>query len=65
MGAELVTHASTLDQLDLTIFMQFLDEQGNVARSLNEVVETLKDYHYSYEIIVVDDASRDAIQSPR
>lgn len=58
-GLELLAHAARSDELDLTIFMPCRDEQGNVARSLNEVVETLKDYALTYEIIVVDDASKD------
>lgn len=48
-----------MDELDLTIFMPCRDEQGNVSRALNEVAEALKAYDYLYEIIVVDDASRD------
>jgi glycosyltransferase involved in cell wall biosynthesis len=46
-------------QLDLTIFMACRNEQGNVGRSLNELVSALSAYRYSYEIIVVDDASTD------
>jgi glycosyltransferase involved in cell wall biosynthesis len=58
-GAELLARAGQLDELDLTIFMPCRDEQGNVSRALNEVVETLKGYKFNYEIRVVDDASKD------
>jgi glycosyltransferase involved in cell wall biosynthesis len=58
-GAELLARAEEVDELDITVFMPCRDEQGNVSRALNEVVETLKSYQYSYEIIVIDDASTD------
>jgi glycosyltransferase involved in cell wall biosynthesis len=58
-GAELLARAATLDELDLTIFMPCRNEAGNVSRSLYELVNTLKEYDFSYEIIIVDDASRD------
>jgi glycosyltransferase involved in cell wall biosynthesis len=58
-GIELIARAAEADQLDITIFMPCRDEQGNVSRALNEVVETLKSYDYTYEIIVIDDASAD------
>jgi glycosyltransferase involved in cell wall biosynthesis len=58
-GRELLARAFQVDELDLTIFMPCRDEQGNVARSLQEVVDTLTEYEFTYEIIVVDDASRD------
>jgi glycosyltransferase involved in cell wall biosynthesis len=58
-GVELLQRAEQVDDLDLTVFMPCRDEQGNVARALNEVVETLKQYRYTYEIIIVDDASTD------
>ncbi len=46
-------------ELDLTIFVACRNEQGNVGRSLNELMASLNVYPYSYEIIVVDDASTD------
>src|SRR5436305_10709612 len=46
-------------ELDLTIFVACRNEQGNVGRALNEVMTALEIYPYSYEIIVVDDASTD------
>jgi len=58
-GAELLSRAEEMDELDITIFMPCRNEQGNVSRALNEVVEALKPYHYTYEIIVIDDASSD------
>lgn len=58
-GIELCDRAKELDTLDITIFMPCRNEQENVGRALNEVVTTLLDYQYSYEIIVIDDASTD------
>jgi glycosyltransferase involved in cell wall biosynthesis len=58
-GAELLARSEEKDELDLTIFMPCRDEQGNVGRALNEVVQTLQPYAYTYEIIIVDDASSD------
>lgn len=59
-GIELLTRAAEEDELDLTIFVPCRNEQGNVSRSLTEIVESLKPYSYSYDIIVIDDASLDA-----
>lgn len=50
---------SAAGELDITIFVACRNEQGNVGRSLNEVMRALAAYRYSYEIIVVDDASSD------
>jgi glycosyltransferase involved in cell wall biosynthesis len=58
-GLELLARAGEIDELDVTIFMPCRNEQGNVARSLNEVMEAFRRYDYTYEIIVVDDASTD------
>ena len=58
-GMELLARAEEIDELEVTIYMPCRNEQGNVARSLNEVVEAFKPYEYTYEVIVVDDASTD------
>ncbi len=58
-GQELLERARALDSLDITIFMPCRNEQGNVGRALNEIAVTLAQYTYTYEIIVIDDASRD------
>lgn len=58
-GIDLLKRASQVENLDLTVFMPCRDEEGNVGRALNELVETLRGYNYSYEIIVVDDGSSD------
>ena len=58
-GLELIARTADTDEFDITIFMPCRDEQGNVSRALAEVTETLKHYDYTYEIIVVDDASTD------
>jgi len=58
-GTELLARAREMDSCDITIFMPCRNEEGNVGRALNEIVTTLAEYPHSYEIIVVDDASRD------
>jgi glycosyltransferase involved in cell wall biosynthesis len=58
-GAELLARALEIDELDLTVFMPCRDERGNISRALNEVVEALRPYQITYEILVADDASRD------
>jgi glycosyltransferase involved in cell wall biosynthesis len=58
-GVELLARAEDIDEVDVTIFMPCRNEQGNVTRSLNEVVQAFTAYAYTYEIIVVDDASTD------
>jgi glycosyltransferase involved in cell wall biosynthesis len=58
-GLELLARAEEIDEFDVTIFMPCRNEEGNVGRSLKEVAEAFKPYAYTYEIIVVDDASTD------
>lgn len=58
-GQELLNRAKELDNLDLTIFVPCRNEAGNVGRALNEIVTVLATYAYTYEIIVIDDASVD------
>jgi len=58
-GADLIARAKEIDALDLTLFIPCRNEEGNIGRTLNEAVEALKPYPYTYEIIVTDDASRD------
>lgn len=55
----LIQHARKIDKFDITIFVPCRNEEGNVGRALNEIVTVLKRYNYSYEIIVIDDASQD------
>ncbi len=56
---ELLKWAEKIDQLDITIFVPCRNEEGNVGRALKEIVTTLAMYPYTYEIIVIDDASTD------
>ena len=58
-GADLLARARELDSCDITIFMPCRNEKNNVGRALNEVVTTMVEYPYSYEIIIIDDASSD------
>jgi glycosyltransferase involved in cell wall biosynthesis len=57
--SELLAYSAQSDTLDITIFMPCRNEEGNVARSLHELVQTLKHYSYTYEIIIFNDASTD------
>lgn len=59
-GQDLLKKAEQLNELDLTIFVPCRNEEGNISKALTEIVNVLKDYTYSYEIIVIDDASHDA-----
>lgn len=56
---ELLQCAQNQDSLDITIFVPCRNEQGNIGRALQEIATTLADYNYTYEIIVIDDASSD------
>ena len=57
---ELLERAKKLDSLDITIFVPCRNEKGNIGRALQEIERTLAEYPYSYEIIVIDDASTDS-----
>ncbi len=59
-GIELLERARALDELDITIFIPCRNEEGNVGRAMQEVVRVMKDYPYTYEMIVIDDASSDS-----
>ena len=56
---ELLNRFDETNERDLTIFVPCRNESGNISRTLNEIVSTLRAYEYSYELIVVDDASTD------
>jgi len=58
-GAELIARAAQIDEYDITIFVPCRNEERNVGRALNEIVTTLAQYPYTYDIIVIDDASTD------
>ena len=58
-GADLIERAQEMDELDLTIFMPCRNEQDNVGKALNEIATVMQGYDYSYEVIVIDDASTD------
>lgn len=56
---EILKRAEEMDQLDITIFVPCRNEEGNVGRALKEIISVLTSYHYTYEVIVIDDASTD------
>ncbi len=58
-GLELLQKAKVLDELDITIFVPCRNEEKNIGRALQEIKTTMAIYDYSYEVIVIDDASRD------
>lgn len=45
--------------LDLTISIPCLNEAANICDTLDTVVEAMRELPYSYEIIVIDDGSKD------
>jgi glycosyltransferase involved in cell wall biosynthesis len=58
-GRELIEHSEPFDVFDVTIFMPCFNEAATVALALAEIVETMKNFDISYEIIVTDDNSFD------
>jgi glycosyltransferase involved in cell wall biosynthesis len=47
------------DILDLTIVVPCLNEENNIAQTLDTIASAMSELAYSYEIIVVDDGSTD------
>lgn len=45
--------------LDLTIFVACYNEEANIAATLDTIQEALRELPLNYEVIVIDDASRD------
>lgn len=43
----------------VTLFVPCLNEEGNVGRTLDTIVEVMREFDHPYEVIVVDDASVD------
>lgn len=58
-GIEIIERANALDEFDITIFIPCRNEKNNVGRAMQEVVRVMQDYPYTYEMIVIDDASSD------
>lgn len=48
-----------LSTVQLTFFVPCLNEEGNVGRAIDAVIEVMQQVNTTYEIIVVDDASSD------
>jgi hypothetical protein len=53
-------HISSIgrDPVDLTLFLACYNEAENIVGTLETVVETMAEIGRSYELIVIDDASR-------
>ena len=47
------------NQLDITIFVPCRNEEDNILITLNNIVEALKLFKYTYEILIFDDNSTD------
>jgi glycosyltransferase involved in cell wall biosynthesis len=45
--------------VDLTIFVACYNEQDNIRGTLEKLIEALKDFTFTWEILVIDDASTD------
>jgi len=43
----------------ITFFIPCLNEEGNVGRAIDTIVDVMEDWSNAYEILVIDDASRD------
>jgi glycosyltransferase involved in cell wall biosynthesis len=62
MGANPLAPYRVLDEnaeLDLSLFVACYNEEQNIVGTLDNIREAMQDLPLSYEIIVVDDASRD------
>jgi len=59
-GRDLIEHSEPSDAFDVTIFMPCFNEEATVASALAEIVDTMRDFDITYEIIVTDDHSTDA-----
>ena len=51
------------NSLDLTIVIPCLNEDANIAATLDTVIAAMAELPYSYEILVIDDGSTDATAS--
>jgi SAM-dependent methyltransferase len=51
--------AAGLDPLDITIFVPCLNEQNHIGPTLDTITAAMSELPYSYEVLVVDDASTD------
>jgi glycosyltransferase involved in cell wall biosynthesis len=47
------------DEFDLTLFVACYNEENNIVATLDNLQDTLRELPLTYEIIVIDDASRD------
>jgi dolichyl-phosphate beta-glucosyltransferase len=47
------------DNIYLTVVIPAYNEEGNIAATLQDIAQYLRTKNYSYEVIVVDDGSRD------
>jgi glycosyltransferase involved in cell wall biosynthesis len=47
------------DQVDLTIVIPCLNEEGNIAATLDTVASAMRELPHTYEILVIDDGSTD------
>jgi glycosyltransferase involved in cell wall biosynthesis len=54
------SHSSPSQEPELSVVVPVLDEEGNVAALHQELTEVLDAYGKSYEILFIDDGSRDA-----
>lgn len=50
---------SSKNQMDLTIFVPCFNEELNVAGVFDVIEEAIKPFGFSYEVLVIDDASTD------
>lgn len=52
-------HAPDHSDLDITLFVACYNEEENILASLEEVVKAMSELNFSWEAIVIDDASTD------
>jgi glycosyltransferase involved in cell wall biosynthesis len=55
----MMSHNPLDNELDLTLFVACYNEEKNIVQTLETVLSALREFDYSWEIIIIDDASRD------
>ena len=57
--ADAIVHPGQAAALDLTVFISCYNEALYIARTIDTVRAALAELNFSYEIIVIDDCSKD------
>lgn len=58
-SAQEITAPYELNTLDLTLFVSCYNEESSITHTLDTVLDAMSNLDFTYEIIIIDDASRD------